>query len=204
MVFQSDTYSVLVVSASEKMNTAVRSLLPPSDFWPVSSVRSISGAKRLMLEKPCDIVIIDSPLADGNGVQFSIDLSSGSESGVLLMVAGEIYEEVYYKALPSGVAVLSKPVSAAVLTNSVRLLCALRERLRSVVKEQVTVEDKMKELRLINKAKWILIEQEHMTEDEAHRHIGRRAMEQRISRAEAAQELIRSHKETQTNREPRR
>ena len=90
MVFQSDTYSVLVVSASEKMNTAVRSLLPPSDFWPVSSVRSISGAKRLMLEKPCDIVIIDSPLADGNGVQFSIDLCSGSEAGVLLMVAGEI------------------------------------------------------------------------------------------------------------------
>ena len=175
MVFQSDTYSVLVVSASEKMNTAVRSLLPPSDFWPVSSVRSISGAKRLMLEKPCDIVIIDSPLADGNGVQFSIDLCSGSEAGV-----------------------------AAVLTNSVRLLCAVRERLRSVVKEQVTVEDKMKELRLINKAKWILIEREHMTEDEAHRHIGRRAMEQRISRTEVAEAVIRSHEEMQTNREPGR
>lgn len=204
MVFPSDTYSVLVVSASEKMNTAVRSLLSPSDFWPVSSVRSISGAKRLMLEKPCDIVIIDSPLADGNGVQFSIDLCSGSEAGVLLMVAGEIYEEVYYKALPGGVAVLSKPVSAAVLTNSIRLLCAVRERLRSVAKKQVTVEDKMKELRLINKAKWILIEREHMTEDEAHRHIGRRAMEQRISRAEAAQVLIRAHEETQTNREPGR
>ena len=204
MVFQSDTYSVLVVSDSEKMNTAVRSLLPPSDFWPVSSVRSISGAKRLMLEKPCDIVIIDSPLADGNGVQFSIDLCSGSEAGVLLMVAGEIYEEVYYKALPGGVAVLSKPVSAAVLTNSVRLLCAVRERLRSVVKEQVTVEDKMKELRLINKAKWILIEREHMTEDEAHRHIGRRAMEQRISRTEVAEAVIRSHEEMQTKREPGR
>ena len=204
MVFQSDTYSVLVVSASEKMNTAVRSLRPPSDFWPVSSVRSISGAKRLMLEKPCDIVIIDSPLADGNGVQFSIDLCSGSEAGVLLMVAGEIYEEVYYKALPGGVAVLSKPVSAAVLTNSVRLLCAVRERLRSVAKEQVTVEDKMKELRLINKAKWLLIENDHMTEDEAHRYIGRRAMEQRISRAEVAEAVVRSHEQTQTDREPGR
>ena len=204
MVFQSDTYSVLVVSASEKLNTAVRSMLPPSDFWPVTTARSISGAKRLMLEKPCDIVIIDSPLADGSGVQYSIDLCSGSEAGVLLMVRSEIYEEVYYKALPYGVAVLSRPVSSDVLQNSIRLLCAVRERLRSVAKEQVTVEDKMKELRLINKAKWLLIENEHMTEDDAHRYIGRRAMEQRISRAEVAETVVRSHEQTQTNREPGR
>jgi len=204
MVFQSDTYGVLVVSASEKLNTAVRSMLPPSDFWPVSSTRSISGAKRLMLEKPCDIVIIDSPLTDGNGVQYSIDLCSGSEAGVLLMVRSEIYEEVYCKALPSGVAVLSKPVSAAVLQNSIRFLCAMRERLRSAGKAQVTVEDKMKELRLINKAKWLLIESGHMTEDDAHRYIGRRAMEQRISRVEVAEAVIRAHEQTQTNREPGR
>ena len=36
MVFQSDTYSVLLVSASEKLNTAMAELLPPTDFFPVT------------------------------------------------------------------------------------------------------------------------------------------------------------------------
>ena len=49
MAFQSDPYSVLLVSASEKLNTAVLPLLPGSDFWPVTAVGSLSRAKRLLL-----------------------------------------------------------------------------------------------------------------------------------------------------------
>lgn len=178
MVFQSDTYSVLLVSASEKLNTAMTSALPPTDFWPVRTVRSISQARRLTLENPFDLVLVNSPLPDGSGLQFCIDVCAESESGVLLLVPGEDYEETYYEALPHGVMTLSRPVTREVLSHSLRLLCAVRERLRSVRRAQSTVEEKMEELRLVNKAKWALMERRGMSEDEAHKAILRRAMEQ--------------------------
>ena len=192
MVFQSDTYSVLLVSASEKLNTAMASALPSTDFWPIRTVRSISQARRLTLENPFDLIIVNSPLPDGSGVQFCIDVCSNSESGVLLLVPGEDYEETYYEALPHGVMTLSRPVAREVLAQSLRLLCAVRERLRSAGKAQATVEEKMEELRLVNKAKWILMERRGMREDEAHKAILRQAMEQRISKKEVAEQIIRS------------
>ena len=191
MVFQSGTYSVLLVSASEKINTAVSSLLPPTDYWPLTVAGSVSEARRRMLESEYDLIVINSPLPDGSGQQFAMDACSDSESGVLLVVRSELFEEVYYRVLPAGVVTLSRPVNAETFSQALRILCSIRERLRTVRSRQATVEEKMEEMRLVNRAKWRLIEQRGMTEDEAHRFLTTRAMERRISKKQLAQELLR-------------
>ena len=191
MVFQSGTYSVLLVSASEKINTAVSSLLPPTDYWPLTVAGSVSEARRRMLESEYDLIVINSPLPDGSGQQFAMDACADSESGVLLVVRSELYEEVYYRVLPAGVGTLSRPVNAEMFSQALRILCSIRERLRTVRSRQATVEEKMEEMRLVNRAKWRLIEQRGMTEDEAHRFLTTRAMERRISKKQLAQELLR-------------
>jgi len=191
MVFQCDTYSVLLVSASEKLNTATMALLPPTDFWPVTVVGSVSQARRCLLESAYDLILVNSPLSDGSGVQFCIDACAGSEAGVLLMVRSELFEELHYKLLPYGVVTLPRPTSREVVGQTLRVLCAVRERLRVSRGRQATVEEKMEELRLVNRAKWLLIEQKGMTEEEAHRCIQSRAMERRITKREAAEEILR-------------
>ena len=193
MVFQSDTYSVLLVSASEKLNTAMAELLPPTDFFPVTVAKSLSQARRLTLETVFDLVLVNSPLPDGNGSEFCLDICAKSASGVLLMVRHELYEELYYKLLPGGVVTLSKPMNREVFVQTLRALCAMRERLRISRNHQNTVEEKMEELRLVNRAKWLLIENQGMTEEEAHRTIQKWAMEQRISKKDAAEALLRMH-----------
>ena len=192
MVFQSSTYSVLLVSASDKINTALKALLPPTDFWPVTVVRSVGEARRRTLGNEFDLVLIHSPLPDGNGQQFAMDVCADSRAAVLLMVRTEAFEEVYYRVLPSGVAVLSLPAGPEAVVRSVRMLCAVRERLRTAQDRQATVEEKMEELRLINRAKWLLIEKKGMTEDEAHRSITRQAMERRVSKKQIARDILRS------------
>ncbi len=193
MVFQSDTYSVLLVSASEKLNTAMTELLPPTDFWPVTVAKSLSHARRLTLETAFDLILVNSPLPDGSGIPFCMDESARSPSGILLMIRSELWEEVYYKLLPSGVITLAMPTSRDVLSQSLRMLCAMRERLRCSQMRQSTVEEKMEELRLVNRAKWLLIEKQGMTEDEAHRLIQCHAMEQRLSKKEAAEAILRMY-----------
>ena len=48
----------------------------------------------------------------------------------------------------------------------------------------------MDQMRLVNKAKFMLIEEKHISEDEAHRMIGKVAMDNGISRGKAAQKII--------------
>lgn len=51
----------------------------------------------------------------------------------------------------------------------------------------------MKEIRLINRAKWILIEQLKMTESDAHRYIEKQAMDRCVTRTEIAETIIRTY-----------
>ena len=193
MVFQSEPYSVLLVSASEKFNTAALSLLPVTDYYPVTVVGSVSEARRRMLGETYDLVIVNAPLPDDPGVDFAMEACSESDAGVLLLIRGELYEETYYEVLPAGVITLSKPTNLQMISQSLRVLCAVRERLRSKRQRQTTVEEKIEEIRLINRAKWLLIECLNMTEPEAHRHITRQAMEQRLSKREVAESIIRTY-----------
>ena len=193
MVFQSDPYSVLLVSASEKLNTSVLPLFPGSDFWPVTVVDSLSRARRLLLQQSYDLVVVNAPLPDGMGTDLAMKLCAETDAAVALLIRHELYEEVNAKALPDGVVVVSKPTNSQLLTQVIRGLCAMRERLRSVKQRQSTVEEKMEEIRRMNQAKWLLIEQEGITEQEAHQKILRLAMEQRISKRQATDAIIRQY-----------
>lgn len=199
MVFQFEPYSVLLVSASEKLNTAVLPLLPGSDFWPVTAVGSLSRAKRLLLQQSYDLVLVNAPLPDGMGTDFAMKLCAETDAAVALLVRSELYEEVNAGALSSGVVVVSKPTNAQLLTQVIRGLCAMRERLRAMRDRQTTVEEKMEEIRRMNQAKWLLIEREGLTEQEAHQRILKTAMERRISKRQAAEEIIRRNAETLNN-----
>ena len=196
MVFQFEPYSVLLVSASEKLNTAVLPLLPGSDFWPVTAVGSLSRAKRLLLQQSYDLVLVNAPLPDGMGTDFAMKLCAETDAAVALLVRSELYEEVNAGALSSGVVVVSKPTNAQLLTQVIRGLCAMRERLRAMRDRQTTVEEKMEEIRRMNQAKWLLIEREGLTEQEAHQRILKTAMERRISKRQAAEALIRACQDT--------
>ena len=58
------TYSALVVSAAEKLNTALSELLAQSCCRPVRTVSYVSAAKRACSERSFDFIIINSPLPD--------------------------------------------------------------------------------------------------------------------------------------------
>ena len=42
MVFQERTYSVLIVTASDSFTAKIMPLLPVTDYWPVTTVHSLS------------------------------------------------------------------------------------------------------------------------------------------------------------------
>lgn len=194
MVFQERTYSVLIVTASERFTDSIMPLLPMTDYWPVQTASSVAEARRCLADTEFDIVLINTPLPDDFGMHLAIDICTGSGAGVLLLVKNDHYNEIYSKVVRYGVITLSKPTNRQMVAQNLRILCATRERIRQMQAKQATVEEKIKEIRLVNRAKWLLIECLNMTEAEAHRYIEKQAMDLRISRREAAENIIKTYK----------
>ncbi|HIR30994.1 MAG TPA: ANTAR domain-containing protein [Candidatus Faecousia faecavium] len=194
MVFQERTYGVLIVSAASSFFTVMEPLLPSTDYWPVVHAKSVAEAQRRLLEGTYDIVIINAPLPDDFGLRLAISTCTDSSSGVLLLVKNDLYNEIYTKAMPYGVLTLSKPTNSQLIVQSLRVLCATRERLRQMEQKQMSVEKKIEEIRLVNRAKWLLIECLGMKESDAHRYIEKQAMDLRISKSEMAENIIRTYK----------
>ena len=194
MVFQERTYSVLIVTASDSFVSSVMPLLPVTDYWPVTTVRSVSEARRRIVETDFDIVLINAPLPDDFGMRLAIDICTNSGAGVLLMVKNDLFNDIYAKVVSYGVITLSKPTNLQMVAQNLRILCVTRERMRQMQARQETVEEKIEEIRLVNRAKWLLIECLSMTEPEAHRYIEKQSMDERISKREVAENIIKTYK----------
>ena len=193
MVFQERTYSVLIVTASDTFANSVMPLLPMTDYWPVTTVHSVSEARRRVVDTEFDIVLINAPLPDDFGMRLAIDICTNSGAGVLLLVKNDLFNDIYAKVVGYGVITLSKPTNSQMVTQNLRILCATRERMRQMQARQATVEEKIEEIRLVKRAKWLLIECLSMTEPEAHRYIEKQSMDARISKREVAENIIKTY-----------
>ena len=112
---------------------------------------------------------------------------------VILLVPGESYDQVCYKVEDDGVLTLGKPLSGQALQTAIRLATALRAKLQKLDKKNQALQEKMQDIRTVNRAKWLLMEQLRMTENEAHYYIEKQAMDMRLSRREVAENIIRSY-----------
>lgn len=193
MVFKEVVYSVLVVSSAQKFNETLTTLLPGTDYYPVTFVSNVAAAKRALLEQSYDIVLVNTPLPDDFGTRFAIDACSRTGTVALLLVKSELHEQIHAKVVSQGVFTLSKPTSTQVITQAFKWMTAARERLRRLEKKATTVEEKMEEIRQVNRAKWLLIENLKMTEADAHRYIEKQAMDRCVSHRDIAQGIIKTY-----------
>ena len=190
MSLKERVYSVLVISAKENFNASLQSLLPESKYAPVQMVSSVSLAKRVLLERSFDFVFINTPLPDDFGTRFAIEISGNKGTVILLLVRNEVYEEVCDKVTEYGILTLPKPASKQMVAHTLNFMAGIRERLRKLENNSLSMEEKMKEIRLVNRAKWVLIDELKMSEADAHRYIEKQAMDRCVSRREIAEEII--------------
>ena len=190
MLYSDKTYSVLLVSASESFNRSFFPLLPVSRYYPVTQVSDLRAARE---STPSDLVIVNAPLPGGDSLSYCSSVADSSDSAVLLLVPQGQLDHTEDRMLPAGVMTLGKPLSSIMLSQSLRGLCAMHERLRSRQQALHTVENAVEEIKLINRAKWLLISCLNMTEDEAHRYIGKLAMQQQRPKRDIAEGIIRTY-----------
>ena len=183
-------YSILIVSATDSFTSAFADLLPETRYYPIYTVTSVSAAKRALAEKAFDFVIINAPLPDDAGTRFAIDICTSKQSAVLLLAKSDVHADIHDRVAEYGVFTLPKPTSKPTMIHALNWMESARERLRQFEKKSLSIEEKMAEIRLVNKAKWILISELTMSEPEAHRYIEKQAMDRCISKRTIAEEII--------------
>lgn len=184
--------SVLIVSTAERARASIAGVLSPTRFSPIITRGSASEVRRLVLDSPFSLVFINTPLPDEFGSQLAVDLASDRLCCVALIVASDSYEQVSVEVEDSGIITLSKPCSAQTIRQAAALMVATRSKLAAMERKAATLEEKMEEIRLVNRAKWMLIERRGMDEASAHRYIEKLAMDARQTRRLVALTLIRS------------
>ena len=168
-------------------------IVPELNGVQLSTAFSVSAARREMTAQSFDMVIVNAPLPDETGNRFAIDAAQGPGCVVLLLVRSEDSEEAAARMTPHGVFTLPKPTSSQALQQALRWMISSRERLRRMEKKTTSIEEKMEEIRLVNRAKWLLIEQLKMTEAEAHRFIEKQAMDRCTAKKEIALGIIKTY-----------
>ena len=181
-------HSVLIVSASEQFVVLAKKSLV--GFLTIDIKKSVALARRSFLEKAYDLVVINMPLSDEPGEEFAIDVAERGNASVMLVVPQDICEDVLEHVTDSGVFVLPKPAPRGRLDKAIRFLVATQNRVHRYEKKTLSVEEKMEEIRLVSKAKLVLVEKQQMTEDEAHRYIGKEAMNHGVSRKKIAERIL--------------
>ena len=192
MALNKNSYRVLIVGANDKTFALLSQLLQSGSYEPPLRSNTAGETRRMLLEASADIVIINAPLRDEFGTQLAQNLADDNLA-VILLVPGESYDQVCYKVEDDGVLTLGKPLSSQTLQTAIRLATALRAKLQKLDKKNQALQEKMQDIRTVNRAKWLLMEQLRMTENEAHYYIEKQAMDMRLSRREVAENIIRSY-----------
>ncbi|MDY4433909.1 MAG: ANTAR domain-containing protein [Candidatus Flemingibacterium sp.] len=183
---------VMIVSASDKIFDFAADLLPPGEFVFEEPARSAGEAKRTLIQARVDILIINTPLPDDFGTELATELSD-STMGILLLVKNDLVDSTAYKVEDFGVLTLAKPCGKQSFYQAVKLLSATSAKLERLDEKNRTLEEKMADIRMVNRAKWLLIDNLGMNEKDAHHYIEKRAMDSRQTRREVAEGIIRTY-----------
>ena len=185
--------SALIVSCTGKSAALFTEMLNEASVNHITVLKSAGEARRILLEQDFDLVIVNAPLQDESGEGFARDIVSKSASQVILVVKSEYFDAVTAVCGDDGVLTIAKPVHRAVFWSALSLAKSARSRIRRIQAENVQLKRKIEDIRLVDRAKWILISYMRMSEEEAHRYMEKQAMDTRTTKRAIAEGILKTY-----------
>lgn len=153
----------------------------------LTAVVSGGNETRRLVRNGCnpDLIIINTPLSDEFGQELALDCVTEISVPVILICSGDIADELTDKLSDYGITVLAKPVNREILAEYINQ--------GNEIKETSEVLSRIDDIRLINRAKSVLMKYLNFTEPQAHRYIEKQAMNNRCTRRESAEKIINTY-----------
>ena len=183
--------SVLIISNSD--SSGLSTMLKAASIGQIAAIDSCVKASRLIYERHFDLVIVNSPLKDGTGERLSREISSRGESQVILLTPSEHFDSAAIACEREGVFVIAKPINRTLFWNALTLVKAAHTRVKKLGLENAKLKSDLEDIKLVSRAKNILISQLKMSESDAHKYIEKQAMDTRRTRRAIAEGIIKTY-----------
>ncbi|MCR4567671.1 MAG: ANTAR domain-containing protein [Pseudobutyrivibrio sp.] len=183
----------LIVCDNEKGIDFYKSFLKENGIVDIVVTSNGPETKRFMSDYDFDICIINGPLGRENAEALAVDIAEKNVCQVLLFVKAQYFEEIAANVEDYGVITVSKPINKQLFWQALKLARVAQRRIGMAKSQNAKLEQKLEDMKLISRAKLLLIVNKDLSEEAAHKYIEKTAMDARSSRVEVAKEIIREY-----------
>ena len=185
--------NVFIVSSSDKGIIYISEIVKSLFNCKITVSRSGGEARRMLMERDFDLVIINAPLRDETGESLALHVSSKDITQVILIVKREFFEDISAVCEREGVLTVSKPVNKYIFISALSLAQSAYYRLKKVQTENDLLRKNRRypHYRPCQMYSYILF---NMNEKEAHRYLEKQAMDMRITKRAVAERIIKHMK----------
>jgi Response regulator with putative antiterminator output domain len=186
---------ILLVSRKGKSKDMLVQLLETEMASQIDAAYSEEDALSLMEKNEYDLVIINSPLEGRTGVEVAVCAAEKYTCGILLAVQNKYANMISQKVEPYGVLVVGKPIVKAFFNQAIKFAEVAAHRVLSLKEENINLHIKLEEMKIINRAKCVLIQYLSMSETQAHKYIEKQAMDMRLSKYRVAKQILKAYEQ---------
>ncbi|MDR1821630.1 MAG: ANTAR domain-containing protein [Oscillospiraceae bacterium] len=184
--------TALLVTTSQSAADQFAVTLRQMDFSLISRAQSAGEARRTLAVSEFDLIVVSGPLPDEPGDKLAVSVSENLRGEVIFIVPESDFTQAAEKLARFGVITVAKPLSRSMFWTAVTMAEASRARFNMMRRENEKLQQKIEDIKLIDRAKCILIARMRMSEPEAHKYIEKQAMDMRTTRRDIANGIIRS------------
>jgi response regulator NasT len=109
------------------------------------------------------------------------------------VVRSEYYNEVSGHVEEAGVITVAKPIDRTLFLSAVKLAKAAQKRVRKLQTENSLLIKRIDDIRVIDRAKCVLISYLAMSEPEAHKYIEKQSMDMQKTKRVIAENILRTY-----------
>lgn len=186
---------ILIVDSGEKNRAALADFLKLQFHFKISFASSGAEAKRKLNGTTYGVILVNAPLGDEFGSDLLLQASGNTSSGLVLLAKNESVPELEGKMSEHGVFVVGKPLQKDAFCQTVRMALGVYYRMGIIAREKQKLQKKLEDVKLTEKAKFILMQQLCISENEAHKIIEKRAMDGRITKRTVAEDVLEQYAE---------
>lgn len=187
--------NVLIAGKTEEICESIAQLLIELDCDNISTFTSGAIIRGVDISK-FDSVIISTPLSDEFGLDLVADISNDAKNGIVVLAKREIADEVQKKIRFTGAFVLPRPFNKALLIQTIKLAEIAHIGMAKLEEENRQLTQQLSDMKIVNRAKSMLMQYLNLTEEQAHRHIQKQAMDLRKTQRAVAEDILKTYQNT--------
>ena len=136
-----------------------------------------------------DVYIVDSP----PGESAAISLAERDFGQVVFLADEERFYLVSDRLAEHGIITVPKPLDDRSLLTALRTAEAAGSRYNHILTENQRLHRELENMKVINRAKLVLVTRLSMTEPEAHHYIEKQAMDMRVAKRAVAESILKTY-----------